>query len=302
MTRCAGKLRAWILTGLCAASGWSLTGRGDTPADAALGDNPYRAIVARNAFRLKDPVPLPPPPTNALVAEKPKVDIKLAGLGEIAGVRYAYLVVPDADHPGQFDYPALTDDPRRGPGVRYKGGIEVRSIDLKAQTVRLMNGGLEATLDLKEDGVKNVASAATKVPPPTAGGRIVHPTLVGAGGANAAEPSTGSPLIFSRNPNRASDGTVTPATAGNTTWNAAARVANTLLPAPSGAASLPTRPLRTETAVTQTPAQPPEVTAQQQYEVYLRQKQVADSLGVPIPPLPIVQTIQPVPPNQPPAQ
>lgn len=273
--------------------------------EAKLGNNPYRAIVARNAFRLKDPVPPPPVVTAPVTPEPPKLDVKLAGLAEIAGVRYAYLVVPDASRPGQFEYPALTDDPARGGGVRHKSGIEVQAINLKAQTVRLLNGGIEATLNLKEDGMKNVASA-TPVKPGAAPAnqpgqvRLRQPnTVVGAGAvaAPATAASSGEPLIFSRDPNRASGGAGGNAVAGNTAWNAN-NAGGSVLPSPTSPVTLPTRPVRTEVAVPDGAGNAPVIPVQQQLEVLLQQRQAAEALGVPLPPIPGMPTPPPPEPQQ----
>lgn len=243
-------------------------------------NNPYRAIVARNAFRLRDPVPPPPPPEPPPpVPEVPKIDVKIAGLAEIGGVRYAYLVVPDADRPGQFEYPALSDDPLRGRSVRHRSGLEVREIDLKQQTVRVLNGGIETTLNLKDNGVKAAPTPATRPGAQTAA--VARPATPPTAGRDPAAPSATSsePLIFSRNPNRASspDGIAT-GDAYNT--QAGGAVTGT-------AANLPARPVRTDpnTPVPTSPAGPP-IPVEQQYDVLIRQRQVADSLGIPLPPIP----------------
>lgn len=300
---CQPGLLAWLALGLS----WAAVGaRGEvtTPAksDAALaaaGDNsgnPYASIVLRNAFRLKDPLPPPPPPTNAApVAETPKLDVKLAGLSQIKGVRYAYLMVPDTDRPGQFLYPALTDDPQHG-AVRHGSGLEVKQIDLKNKTVRLVNGGIEATINFQDNGIKNVPTAAKPgVPPPGGPGAVNQPRA-----ANAAVPAPGAapgapgamaePIVFSRNPNRASNGAnggnnATPAAAvSSATANAIANL------------NLPNRPIRTtggggtvSTPVSQptvnTPATP-SLPIEHQYEVLIRQKQAAEAAGISLPPIP----------------
>ncbi|MBL9136563.1 MAG: hypothetical protein JNK85_11870 [Verrucomicrobiales bacterium] len=272
--------------------------------EVSTADNhPYQAIVARNAFRLKDPLPPPPPPTNPPpVAEPPKIDVKLAGLAEIGGVRYAYLMVPDTERQGQFLYPSLTDNPERG-SVRHGSGLEIKEINLKKQTVRLVNGGIEATLNLKEHGVKAAPTPAAK---PGAAGQppvprpAVNAAASGAAGAANANPNAGAmaePLVFSRNPNRASTipnspGTGIPNSGG---VNPVSSFNNVL-----GTGNLPTRPLRTDTTTpgnTGNQASPP-IPVAQQYEVLIRQRQAAEAVGIQLPPIP---GITPTPdPNLPP--
>lgn len=275
-------------------------GRATRTAPADNSGNPYASIVVRNAFRLKDPLPPPPPPTNAApVAETPKVDVKLAGLSQIRGVRYAYLMVPDADRPGQFVYPALTDDPNAG-AVRHGTGLEVKQIDLKTKSVRLVNGGIEATINFDDNGIKNVATAPKPGGPPAPGGVLPNnaqrPGVVPAPGAPnsaAVNPASAEPLVFSRNPNRASG--------GNAAATAQAASANSVSAAADRAISnlnLPNRPLRTgtgggvvSTPVT-TPSTPintpntPSLPIEHQYEILIRQKQAAEAAGISLPPIP----------------
>lgn len=260
--------------------------------------NPYQAIVVRNAFRLKDPLPPPPPPTNAPPPqEQPKVDVKLAGLAEIRGVRYAYLMVPDTDRPGQFHYPTLTDDPQLG-SVRHGSGLEVRAIDIKAKTVRVVNGGVEATINFKDNGVKNVPGAAPAAKPgsppiPLPGGLTRPAVNTGAANPNANNAASGmaatsEAIVFSRNPNRASPG------ANPNTPQPIPTIggipASVLAPGSGSDVVVPTRPVRTGGAGGSVnpggmPAQP-EVSLQQQYEALIRQRQIADQQGIQLPPIP----------------
>ncbi len=264
--------------------------------------NPYGAIVVRNAFRLKAPVPPPPPPTNAPPPpEQPKVDVKLAGLAEIKGTRFAYLMVPDSDRPGQFQYPTLTDDPERG-RVRHGSGLEVREINIKSQTVRLVNGGVEATINFKDNGVKNVPSAAAAkpgapgqpgvAPRPTA--PLGAPPTPGVGGSAAAGAPAAEAIVFSRNPNRASGGNAAAANNNNSGMPAMINgVPASVLAQPiNGGASdvvVPTRPVRTTGGVTGNTSgvnAQPQITLEQEYQALIRQRQVADQQGIQLPPIP----------------
>lgn len=261
--------------------------------EPGVGDNPYRAITARNAFRLKDPLPPPPPPTNAPPPpEVPKIDVKLAGVGAIAGVRYAYLMLPDPDRQGQFLYPTLTDDPRRG-RVRHNSGVEVREIDLQSQSVRMVNGGIEVTLNLQDNGIQGAPPAAATPGKP---GTVPAPRVVANRPAVPARPGTtpgtpaaannaanAAPLVFSRNPNRASGGnSFTPGGTGLGGGGSTFGVPTTGTTVAGG--NLPARPLRT------TPANPvaaePVVPLAEQYEILVRQRAAADSMGIQLPPIP----------------
>lgn len=279
-----------------------------TKRDITSPGNPYRPIVARNAFRLREPAPPPPPPTNAPAPPEPvKIDVKLAGLAKIKGVRYAYLMVPDSARPGQFLYPSLTDDPTRG-RVRHGSGLEVREIDLAKQTVRVVNGGVEATLNFKEHGLKKdaVPSAAPGAKPggipapgappmpgavtplnraaasttvfPAGGGSLPQPTPA------SAQPAANEPMVFSRNAARANAANAG-VTGGNAFTPVVGNVGNvggnvggnvTVNP------TVPNRTVRTDASVLNIPSVPVE----QQYDLLIRQRQAAESVGIRLPPIP----------------
>lgn len=269
------------------------------------GGNPYRAIVARNAFRLKDPLPPPPPPTNPPVApEPPKVDVKLSGLGFINGARWAYFVVPDPKRQGQFLYPALTDDPKNG-DVRTES-LEVREINLKTRTVRVVNGGQEVSLNFVANGVKAAAAPAAAGRPGTG---VPAPSGSGVPGLSATRPATTvvvpatgnitpgpaahepAPNVFSRRGNRAAnEGTASPApTAG----------VSVPMPVATGAVgagstvNFPARPVRSEVASPS--AVVPQIPIEHQYDILLRQRQAYDAAGIPLPPIPGLPAPNPTP-------
>ncbi len=263
--------------------------------DVTSRNNPYRAIVARNAFRLREPAPPPPPPTNVPAAPEPlKLDVKLAGVSEIGGVRYAYLVIPDTDRPGQFQYPTLTDNPDKG-RVRHGSGLEVREIDVRKRFVRVINGGVEATLTFKDNGLKKDAApvagkpgAVPVLPPGNAGnvnrGATTAVFPAGGGGAAAAHPVAqpgsggGEPLVFSRNANRASGNAgnmVVPPTAigAGSGFQGGATTGN-------GGGNVPARPQRLDTTSV------PSIPVEHQYDVLIRQREAAASVGIRLPPIP----------------
>lgn len=266
--------------------------------DVTSPGNPYRPIVARNAFRLREPAPPPPPPTNPPAAPEPaKIDVKLAGLAKIKGVRYAYLMVPDASRPGQFLYPSLTDDPAHG-RIRHGSGLEVKEIDMKKGTVRVVNGGVEATLNFKDNGLKKDSVPGTNPAskpgtPPTPGkpttanvlNRAATTTQVfPAGGGAMPQPAdttpANEPMVFSRNPNRATANNFNPAAGGgNPTFNAGA---GSLPGGVNSNPNIPNRVVRTDSPALNIPSVPIE----QQYDLLIRQRQAAESIGIRLPPIP----------------
>lgn len=265
--------------------------------DATSLNNPYRAIVARNAFRLREPAPPPPPPTNAPPPPDPvKIDVKLAGLAQIKGVRYAYLMVPDTERPGQFVYPSLTDNPEHG-RVRHGSGLEVREIDIKKQTVRVVNGGMEVTLNFKDNGLKKDAVPGVApgkpgpggIPAPGAPGGNLNragntTTVFPAGGGGpvpspeAKPASSGEPLVFSRNANRASVPNGNPFTPNV----GAVAGGNPGGMTGGGNTALPSRIQRIDSSAAAIPSVPIE----HQYDILIKQRQAGATVGVQFPPIP----------------
>lgn len=260
--------------------------------DTAPSDNPYRGITRRNAFGLREPAPPPaPPPVVAPPPTVDKVDVKLAGVSQIGPLRYAHLMLPDKDRPGQFLYPTLTDNPAHG--NTRNSSIEVLEIDPLSETVRIRNAGNEMTLTFAENGIKG-APAAPVVPgrpgaPGTPAGVAVQPGVrVGAvPGAAAVNPNTG-PVVFSSRAGVASDGTppLSPTQQVMNQLNAIGA------PMEAAAQNVP-RPLRTQggrgieaggmPGGMQPPAAP---TIQQQIQNAALQQQEAQRLNVPLPPFP----------------
>lgn len=261
--------------------------------DATSLNNPYRSIVARNAFRLREPAPPPPPPTNAPPPPDPvKIDVKLAGLAQIKGVRYAYLMVPDTERPGQFVYPSLTDNPEHG-RVRHGSGLEVREIDIKKQTVRVVNGGMEVTLNFKDNGLKKDAVPGVAPGKPGPGGipapgtpgasmnRAGNTTTVFPAGGGGPVPTPeakaaagNEPLVFSRNANRASVPNGNPFTPNMGTPSGGTTA--------GGNSALPSRIQRIDSSSAAIPSVPVE----HQYDILIKQRQAGATVGVQFPPIP----------------
>lgn len=263
--------------------------------DAAPSDNPYRGITRRNAFGLREPAPPPvPPPVAPPTPPVDKVDVKLAGVSQIGPLRYAHLMLPDKDRPGQFLYPTLTDNPAHG--NTRNSSIEVIEIDPLGETVRIRNAGNEMTLTFAEHGIKGAPAAPVVPGRPGAPGAPAVPAAPGAvavqppGRAVAApamNPNAG-PVVFSSRAGVATDGTPQPSPAQQ-----AVNLLNNVAATPEAAApAVPqnfARPLRTqggrgvEAGAMPLPEAPP---VQQQIQNAVIQQQAAQQLGIPLPPFP----------------
>ncbi len=139
----------------------------------------YLGIVDRNAFALK-PVEIPPevapepPPAQA-------VNIIFTATSNWKGKKKAYFKVPGGT-PNSFTYPALQEG-------EQEGAIKVLEIDEKEGLVKILNGGVPATLTFKEHGNKdpgviaapkagpNVPGVPVTVPPRQPGINIPTPNM-----------------------------------------------------------------------------------------------------------------------------
>jgi len=117
--------------------------------------NPYQGIVGRNAFGLKDP---PPPPDNT--PPPPVINLAkvvLTGTTSIFGSPRALVEITEQE-PGK---PATTRKPILREGDR-DGAVEVLSIDVEKNLVKIRNGGFETNLSFE---TPKLATA----PPPAPG-------------------------------------------------------------------------------------------------------------------------------------
>jgi hypothetical protein len=139
----------------------------------SAGDSPYKNIVERNVFGLKPPqgpvADAPPPPSK----------ITLTGITTLLENKRALLSVQVPNKP--LETFMLTEGQR-------DGEIEVREIDEKAGTVKVLNHGVEQTLDFKIDGAKPLP--------------VIHPTGVPAGGLIVPTNATGIPAPIRTIPTR----------------------------------------------------------------------------------------------------
>lgn len=122
---------------------------------AAVGDNPYKDIITRNAFNLKPPEqPKPPEPP---VEEKGPSNIVMTGVTSIGGKKQVFLTVTI---PGEKDPKYL----RLGENER-DGAIEIVSIDPKTSRVRIKNSGVSSVISFETHGAKQMMAAAAPTRP-----------------------------------------------------------------------------------------------------------------------------------------
>jgi hypothetical protein len=154
---------------------------------AVPGDNPYKGIVERNLFGLKDP---PPPPSPAELNKPQPSKIILTGITDILGRKQALMKVPAA--------PAKPGETPKGEqsfiltiGQR-EGEIEVLEIDPVAGMVKVRNAGVVEELTFEKNGPK-LASAPAPGAPAAPGAPGIPMPLVG--GTASATPVGGSASI-----------------------------------------------------------------------------------------------------------
>ncbi|HWQ92599.1 MAG TPA: hypothetical protein VN673_13075, partial [Clostridia bacterium] len=118
-------------------------------APAITADNPYKTIVDRNVFGLKDP----PPPPAAVDTSKPQPSkITITGITTILGNKRVLLKTaaapakPGEQPKGELSY-ILTEGQR-------DGDIEVIQIDELAGSAKISNAGVIETLTFEKNGPK----------------------------------------------------------------------------------------------------------------------------------------------------
>jgi len=213
--------------------------------------NPYQAIVERNPFGLKPPPPpvdnTPPPPVI------PLAKVILTGFSSVAGPTRALLEITEQE-PGKT---ASTRRPILREGER-DGTIEVISIDVEKNLVKIRNSGNETNLSFETP--KLAASAPGAPPPPALGGfppppfnpAVPNPNPNPLAGANAANPPgrgvtiVGGGAVPTATPSTVPGGSSVPpvpANPGNFTLPTGAMPAYNN---PGGLRQIPSRSLRTD--------------------------------------------------------
>ncbi len=122
---------------------------------AGLTQNPYAAILTRNAFGLKPPpLKTPEPPTPPA----PGVDVFLTGISTVGGAEKVLLQVTDKTPGKKTEYlPPLVEKD-------VQGRIEVVSIDPDKGAVVIKIDGDEKTLTFEKDAPKSSAATAAVQP------------------------------------------------------------------------------------------------------------------------------------------
>ena len=136
------------ITGIILASGLKSPSHG-----RGAEQNPYLAIVERNAFNLTDT-----PPNKEQKAPEPlkASDIKLTGIFLRNGVERAAIALMDQDK--KNTKPTFL---QLAVGEK-QGTIEIKAIDKRAGRVTLLQLGSERELDFKDDAFKTAVSKAPR--------------------------------------------------------------------------------------------------------------------------------------------
>jgi hypothetical protein len=186
---------------------------------AEVKDNPYQVIIDRNPFGLK-PIPPPPPPPDNTPPPPPALDIKLTGITTLLGSPKVFLEFTDPQSK-KTDRPAPL-----GEGESYKDNISIVAIDAENGRVKIKNGDAETTLDFEKNGIKPGGAVAAAAPVP-------HPGLPGLNPIPPVPGAVPAVALPGAGPAR-----------GAVVGGAAQTATPTGIP---GAASFPSRPLRTDT-------------------------------------------------------
>jgi hypothetical protein len=142
------------------------------PAAALTSDNPYAAIVTRNAFALNPPAPVTNAPAGPVI---PPSDIEFRGLSTLLGRPQALINVKSKPKPPETpkDRSLVMDIGQR------EGEVELLEINMGEGSVKLRNQGNVVTLNLKDNSPKPQAAAGLPTVAPAAGmpGGVPVPSL-----------------------------------------------------------------------------------------------------------------------------
>jgi hypothetical protein len=159
-------------------------------APAAASSNPYLSLTNRNAFGIKPPPPPPDPKANIPPPAPPNLFV--TGFSRLKGVKKAYLVV---NRPGKSPDYIIVDE------AYDVDGLKVTSIDPAKETLTVINGGTEVSLNFKDNGLK----AANPPPGPIGNPGMVQPIPGGMPGGGPrpltqvfAPGSPGAPTVVRR--------------------------------------------------------------------------------------------------------
>ena len=243
--------------------------------DSQTNGNPYLAINKRNAFDLANEPPSrkesSPPP------EPPKdLDLKFTGIFRLKGVEKACLAVIDTSaKPPETNYFQI-------PAGDKQGAIEIKSIDAKAGLVQLLRNGKLIELNLSNDE-HTYKTAVAKAPSKSKSTSRSSSSKSSASRTSSSRSSSSSPRSSTSSSSRG---------AVSNSRSVPSRSSNSMRSVPMRGGATNQNP-----PVIQQDRDP----AVQAIEM-VQQKQEAESVGVPMPPLPFQKDIEgqgPVPPPLP---
>ncbi len=152
----------------------------DLPVSAQDAGNPYQPIIERNAFGLKPPPP-PPDPTKNEPPPPPLAKVSLTGITSFLGTRALLVIIEQEAGKGTTTKsPILREGEREGP-------VEVLSIDVANNMVRIRNGTVETNLTFEQPkstptpagpGAPVLAQNPVPLPLPGATQASAEPTII----------------------------------------------------------------------------------------------------------------------------
>ena len=237
--------------------------------DVKTQPNPYLAISERNAFDLTD---APPPAKDTPTPELPKnLDLKFTGIYRLKGVEKACL--------------ALIDSSAKPPETKYlqipvgdkQGAIEITAIDAEAGTVNLIKDGSPLELSLKNNE-HTYKTAVAKAPSKSSKSRSSSSKTSSSG----SRPTTGRSSGTTSSRSGSSPSRTSSSRSGSVSSLGGTRTTR----------AVPTRARRTYPTPLPMKGGDPAVQALEM----MHQKDLAESKGVPMPPLPFQQQLEDAPP------
>lgn len=235
-------------------------------------ENPYLAISKRNAFDLTDS---PPPAKDTPPPELPKnLDLKFTGIYRLKGVEKACL--------------ALIDSSAKPPETKYlqipvgdkQGAIEITAIDAEAGTVSLIKDGSPLELSLKNNE-HTYKTAVAKAPSKSSKSRSSS-SKTSSRSSSGSRPTTGRSSGTTSSRSGSSPSRTSSSRSGSVSSLGGTRTTR----------SVPTRARRTYPTPPPMEGGNPDVQALEM----IHQKDLAESMGVPMPPLPFGQQLEDAPP------
>ena len=234
--------------------------------------NPFLAIIKRNAFDLTD---APPPAKNTPPPEPSKdLDLKFTGIYRLKGVEKACL--------------ALIDSSAKPPETKYlqipvgdkQDSIEITAINAESGTVNLIKDGNPLELSLNNDE-HTYKTAVAKAPSKSSKSRSSS-SKTSSGSSSGSRPTAGRSSGTTSSRSGSSPSRTSSSRSGSVSSLGGTRTTR----------AVPTRARRTYPAPPPMEGGNPDVQALEM----MHQKDLAESKGVPMPPLPFQQQLEDAPP------